>query len=74
MHKLFANRQFPPKDGDTLRSAFFRFESMEYNGKKTQDPIGWALNEHGVYDSHIPECFSYLDFSEESPKATHKND
>jgi hypothetical protein len=74
MRKLFANRQFPPKDGDTLRSAFFRFESMEYNGKKTQDPIGWALNEHGVYDSHIPECFSYLDFSEESPKATHKND
>jgi len=22
------------------------------------------LNKHGVYDSHIPECFSFVHFSE----------
>jgi len=74
MRALFADGRFPPKDGDTLRSAFFRFESVQYNGKKAQDSIGWALNEHGVYDSHIPECFSYLHFSEDPPEAGREGD
>lgn len=68
MRGLFADRRFPPKNGEILRAAFFRFESLQYNGKKLQDPIGWALNEHGVYDSHLPECFSYLHFSEDPPE------
>jgi hypothetical protein len=41
MRGLFADRQFPPKNGEMLRAAFFRFESLQYNGKKLQDPIGW---------------------------------
>jgi hypothetical protein len=23
----------------------------------------WAFNKHGVYDSHIPECFTFVHFS-----------
>jgi hypothetical protein len=61
--KMYASRTFPPRQGDTLRAAFFRFENLRHNGKSVEG-IGWALNEHNVYDSHIPENFSYLHFEE----------
>ncbi|GLH73827.1 hypothetical protein GETHLI_23290 [Geothrix limicola] len=63
MKALFANRPFPPREGDTLRASFSRFEALRYHGKTVQESPGWALNAHGVYDSHIPECFSVLHFS-----------
>lgn len=31
-------------------------------GKTVAESAGWALNEHGAYDSHIPENFAYLHF------------
>lgn len=62
--KLFPSRKFPPAPGDQLRAAFFRFEALRYHGKSSGESIGWALNEHGVYDSHIPENFSCLHFAE----------
>jgi hypothetical protein len=61
---LLPRRRFPPQAGDSLRAAFFRFEFLHYHGKKSGESVGWALNEHGVYDSHIPEVFSYLHFAE----------
>lgn len=61
---LYPSRAFPPKTGDTLRAAFFRFENLSYNAGGKAEGIGWALNEHGVYDSHIPENFSCLHFAE----------
>ncbi|MDR0525043.1 MAG: carbohydrate-binding family 9-like protein [Spirochaetaceae bacterium] len=63
LQKMYAGRVFPPKDGDTLRAAFFRFENLRFHGKSFGESVGWALNEHGVYDSHIPENFSCLHFS-----------
>ncbi len=66
MGDLFAKRQFPPHEGDTMRMNFFRFEALNYNGKSIPDSPGWALNEHGVYDSHIPECFPYIHFTEKT--------
>jgi hypothetical protein len=64
MASLVARQTFPPKEGDTLRASFSRFEALRYHGKSVAESPGWALNAHGVYDSHIPECFSYLHFSE----------
>jgi len=64
IEKMYSKRTFPPKKGDILRMAFMRFENLYFNGKKSNDSIGWALNEHGVYDSHIPENFSYVHFVE----------
>ena len=61
---LLPNRNFPPENGESLRAAFFRFENLRYHGKNSSESVGWALNEHGVYDSHIPENFSYLHFAE----------
>ena len=46
-----------------LDRIFISFSDI--HGKTVQESPGWALNAHGVYDSHIPECFSVLHFSEQ---------
>jgi hypothetical protein len=43
---------------------FSRFELLENCGTRVEPHPGWALNKHGVYDSHIPECFSFVHFSD----------
>lgn len=54
-------RALPPKQGDTWRMDFSRF-----NVKKgsANDSGGWAWSSHGVWDSHVPECFTYIKFTE----------
>ncbi len=66
IEQMFSKRKFPPKEGETLRAAFFRFEALQYHGETVNPSVAWALNEHGVYDSHIPESFSYLHFTEKA--------
>lgn len=53
-------RALPPSEGDTWRMDFSRF-----NVKKgsANDSGGWAWSPHGVWDSHVPECFTYIKFS-----------
>ena len=57
---LFSGRRWPPGEGDTLRLDLSRFEHLEAGGRPLSPSAGWALNPHGVYDSHIPECFSFI--------------
>ena len=64
MSRLFSGRTLPPADGDIMRAAFFRFEALKINGEPLPESAAWALNEHGAYDSHIPECFSYIHFKD----------
>jgi len=64
MKMLAGSRPVPPRAGDVWRMDFSRFELLEYCGVKAEPHPGWALNRHGVYDSHIPECFSFVHFSE----------
>jgi len=52
-------RAIPPKSGDRWRMDFSRFNT--YKGD-ANDPGGWAWSPHGVWDSHVPECFTYLEF------------
>lgn len=54
-------RALPPKKGDTWRMDFSRF-----NVKKgsPDDSGGWAWSSHRVWDSHVPECFTYIDFAD----------
>jgi hypothetical protein len=61
--RLLPGRTFPPQSGESLRAAFFSFQKLRCNGKDLSESSGWALNEHGVYDSHIPEKFSFLHFA-----------
>lgn len=66
MAALTQGRALPPKDGDIWRMDFSRFEALQYNGRTTDPSVGWSFNKHGVYDSHIPECFTCVHFSEET--------
>lgn len=50
-------RSIPPKPGDNWRMDFSRFNT--YKGSK-DDSGGWAWSPHGVWDSHVPECFTYV--------------
>lgn len=61
---LFDGRVLPPKEGETMRFDFSRFEALRLHGKPVDANPGWSLNHHGVYDSHVPECFSVVHFSE----------
>lgn len=59
--KILADgRAHPPLEGDTWRMDFSRF-----NVKKgsPDDAGGWAWSPHGVWDSHVPECFTFIQFS-----------
>ncbi|MBN2244206.1 MAG: carbohydrate-binding family 9-like protein [Candidatus Aminicenantes bacterium] len=65
MKFLAGNRSFPPKNGDVWRFDFSRFELLDCNGIQFDHHPGWSFNKHCIYDSHIPECFTYVHFSDE---------
>lgn len=66
MKTLAQGRSVPPKDCDLWRMDFSRFEALECNGRVIDPSVGWSFNTHGVYDSHIPECFPYIHFSDQT--------
>ena len=65
MKWLAGDRSLPPRDGDTWRMDFSRFQHISVNGRDIQPPIGWAWNAHGAYNSHMPERFTFIEFSDE---------
>lgn len=52
-------RALPPKAGDNWRMDFSRFNTYKDGGG---DSGGWAWSPHGVWDSHVPECFTKIEF------------
>ena len=56
------HRSLPPKTGDVWRIDFSRFNQYKAPAP-AKDSGGWFLSPHGVWDSHIPECFPYVTFS-----------
>ena len=55
-------RSLPPKGGDVWRIDFSRFNQYK-ESPPARDSGGWAWSPHGIWDSHIPECFPYIHFS-----------
>ncbi len=55
-------RAFPPKDGDVWRIDLSRFNQYK-EAAPAKDSGGWFWSRHGVWDSHIPECFPYIRFT-----------
>jgi hypothetical protein len=55
-------RSLPPKDGDVWRMDFSRFNTYKVPGP-AKDSGGWVWSRHGIWDSHIPECFPYIRFT-----------
>jgi len=60
---LADGRSLPPRQDDVWRMDLSRFQWMEEAGRRICP--GWAFNSHGVYDSHIPEKFTYIHMSEQ---------
>lgn len=63
MHWLAGNRALPPAEGDTWRIFVGRFQKLMTSGAEIQPHPAWAWNKHGVYDTHIPECFTHMHFT-----------
>ncbi len=58
-------RALPPKEGDVWRMDFSRFNTYKAPAP-AEDSGGWVWTRHGVWDSHIPECFAYVQFTTNS--------
>ena len=56
------NRPLPPKEGDEWRMDFSRFNTYK-EAPPAKDSGGWVWTRHGIWDSHIPECFARVSFS-----------
>jgi len=67
MEILAQNRALPPRSRDTWRMDFSRFEALSHSGIQSDLSPGWSMSKHGIYDSHIPECFPYIHFSTDYP-------
>ena len=67
---LAGGRTLPPRDGDVWRMDFSRFNTYRSTDEgvcgDTEDSGGWAWSPHGVWDSHVPECFPFIHFSTET--------
>lgn len=69
-------RTLPPNVGDVWRMDFSRFNkykivpgaSRNDEQSRLNDSGGWALSHHGVWDSHIPECFPFVTFVDQTQK------
>lgn len=59
---LADHRNLPPDDGDIWRMDFSRFNQSKAPAPY-RDSGGWAWSPHGVWDSHVPECFTIVRFS-----------
>lgn len=73
LKNLADGRSLPAREGDVWRMDFSRFQWIDEGGFRTCP--GWAWNSHGIYDSHIPDRFSVIHFTEKTvdegePKAT----
>ena len=58
-----SDNSLPPQNQDIWRMDFSRFNQYKDTPPST-DSGGWAWSPHGVWDSHVPECFTFIHFSD----------
>jgi hypothetical protein len=64
--KWLANgRSLPPEPGDAWRMFFGRFEKLTPSGIEVEPHPAWAWNAHGIYDTHLPERWTSVEFDAE---------
>jgi hypothetical protein len=64
LHWLADGKSLPPKDGDTWKIFFGRFQKMMSSGIEVQPHPAWVMRKHGIYDTHMPECFPVVQFKD----------
>lgn len=66
MKHLAKGRSLPPNDGDEWRIFFGRFEKLVTAGQRPEPQPAWCWTKHGTLDTHMPERFTRVRFSEQS--------
>jgi hypothetical protein len=64
LHWIADGRALPPREGDEWRIDCSRFQKYARDGAALKRSAGWTWNRHGHYDSHIPEVFPKVRFTE----------
>lgn len=59
---LAHGRSLPPTDGDIWKMFLGRFQKLVVGGQEVQPHPAMVLNSHGVYDTHLPEKWSRIEF------------
>lgn len=59
---LANGRSLPPKNGDVWNMLLGRFQKLMVSGKEVQPHPAMVLNSHGIYDTHLPEKWSKIEF------------
>jgi hypothetical protein len=62
LHLLANGRSIPPQNGDVWNLFLGRFQKLMVSGKEVQPHPAMALNSHGMYDTHLPEKWSKVEF------------
>jgi len=63
MKWLANDRSLPPKEGDVWNIFFGRFEKLDVAGTLPQPQPAWCWTKHGTLDTHVPEKFTRVQFS-----------
>lgn len=63
MRWLANGRQLPPKEGDVWKFFFGRFEKLLASGLEVTPHPAWVWSKHGIYDTHRPERWTAVQFS-----------
>jgi hypothetical protein len=61
---LANGRSLPPQPGDEWRIFMGRFQKLTPSGQEIHPHPAWVFSKHGVYDTHLPECFPIVRFEE----------
>lgn len=61
---LANGRSLPPKPGDVWGILMARFQQLQTRGPADTATAGWAAHRFGVADTHIPDCFTQVEFVE----------
>jgi hypothetical protein len=64
MKALAQKRPLPPRNGDIWKMFFGRFEKLMVNGAEVAPHPAWVWSKHGVYDTHLPERWTSVRFSD----------
>jgi len=63
--QLLANgRSIPPEPGDKWNLFLGRFQKLMSGGIEVQPHPAMALNSHGIYDTHLPDKWSRIEFAQ----------
>ncbi|MCX6225785.1 MAG: carbohydrate-binding family 9-like protein [Bacteroidia bacterium] len=64
LHLLANGRHIPPNPGDIWNLFLGRFQKLMAGGREVEPHPAMALNSHGIYDTHLPDKWSRIEFAQ----------